>query len=189
MSYAKIFFYILHFIGFTLLICNMSEDIERTHRWSLLWQLPLSLNKCSTFHIGERNPNLLYSLAGQTMQDVDFIRDLGVWFSNNLKSTLHCNKIASLAFRRLALVRKCFTSNCTTIKVRAFCVFVRPLLEYASPVWSPHLLQDMDTLEAVRRIFTRHLPNLKSLSPGERLRRTGHEPLELRRLRADLVLT
>lgn len=168
---------------------DLSSQIVAIHDWSLAWQLPLSQNKCSVFHIGSMNPHLCYQLAGKPLASTEVCCDLGIWFTSDLKSSVHCQKISKLGFRRLALVKKCFVSSSLKTRVWAFRVFVRPLLEYASPVWSPYLLQDIDLLESVQRSFTRGLPGLRHLSAGDRLRAVGLEPLELRRLRADLILT
>jgi len=46
---------------------------------------------------------------------------------------------------------------------RAFIVYVRPLLEYNSVVWSPYYKQDIETIERVQRRFSKRLPVLKSL--------------------------
>jgi len=43
---------------------------------------------------------------------------------------------------------------------RAFTVYVRPLLEYASCVWSPHLMKDIERLER----FTKRLRGLSTLT-------------------------
>ena len=73
--------------------------------------------------------------------------------------------------------------------VRAFIVYVRPLLEFASCVWSPHLLKDINRIESVQRRFTKRLPGMADISYSERLDSLGMETLELRRLQHDLLLT
>ena len=73
---------------------------------------------------------------------------------------------------------------------RAFIIYVRPLLEYCSPVWSPHFKQDIDLIENVQRSFTRKLfdcCNLVSKSYDDRLTYLGLQRLELRRIYADLI--
>ena len=65
--------------------------------------------------------------------------------------------------------------------------YVRPLLEYNTPVWSPFLLGDITKIEKVQRNFTRRLPGFGELSYGERLDRLNLEYLEERRIRFDLV--
>ena len=69
--------------------------------------------------------------------------------------------------------------------VRAYKVYVRPILEYCSPVWSPYLLHEVDEIERVQRYFTRRLQGLKSFSYTDRLFLLDLESLELRRLKIE----
>ena len=42
-------------------------------------------------------------------------------------------------------------------KARAFKVYARPLLEYASQAWSPYQLKDIKRIESIQRRFTKRL--------------------------------
>ena len=68
-----------------------------------------------------------------------------------------------------------------------FNVYVRPKVEYASQVWNPSYLMDIDKLEQVQRRFTKRLPGLSNFSYSERLRLLKIDSLECRRIRADLI--
>ena len=75
------------------------------------------------------------------------------------------------------------------ILTRAFTTFVRPILEYATPVWCPQFKCDIDLIEEVQRTFTRKLYflcNLTSVSYNDRLSFLGLQRLELRRILNDL---
>jgi len=72
--------------------------------------------------------------------------------------------------------------------IRAFIVYVRPILEYNSVVWSPSLKKDIDLIEKVQRQFTKRLFGLKDLTYKERLVRLNLPSLKLRRLYLDLIL-
>ena len=67
-------------------------------------------------------------------------------------------------------------------------MYVRPLLEYNSVVWSPDTVKDIAAIESSQRRFTKRLPGLRSYSYQHRLHRLKLQSLEQRRLRADLVL-
>jgi len=71
---------------------------------------------------------------------------------------------------------------------KAFLTYVRPVLEYASNVWAPYLIKHINALEKVQEHFTKRIPSLANLSYPERLAALYLEPLELRRLKYDLVL-
>jgi len=71
----------------------------------------------------------------------------------------------------------------------ALTVYVRPLLEYGSCVWSPHFKSEIDRIESVQRRFTKRLRLLNNMSYSQRLISLDLESLEVRRLRRDLLLT
>lgn len=66
--------------------------------------------------------------------------------------------------------------------------YLRPVLEYFSNVWSPYLIKRINALKRVQKHFTKRIPCLANLSYPERLVALDLEPLELRRLKSDLVL-
>ena len=80
-----------------------------------------------------------------------------------------------------------FLSRNTCHLIFAYKSFIRPLLEYASPVWSPSLICLNDEIESVQRSFTKRLPGLCYLTHIERLTKLQIQSLEHRRLVADLV--
>jgi len=70
---------------------------------------------------------------------VDEVKYLGVIVDSHLSFDVHISKTVARAFTRANLIHKCFTSrDAATLCRRAFVVYVRPLLEYATWVWSPH---------------------------------------------------
>ena len=66
-------------------------------------------------------------------------------------------------------------------------MYVRSLLEYATPIWSPCTVADITKLESVQRSFTNRLPGLSNLSYTKRLEVLGIDSLEIRQLCYDLV--
>ena len=62
------------------------------------------------------------------------------------------------------------------------------MLGYCSSVWSPSQIGDIYAIESVQRLFTRRLTGLKDVSYEARLAVLKLPTLELRRLRADLLL-
>jgi hypothetical protein len=86
---------------------------------------------------------------------------------------------------------KCFLSRDVKIFVKAFNVYVRPLLEYNSPVWSPLLKKDIQLLERVQRKFTKRVCSLCNIYVGlsydDRLKCLNLDSLERRRNFIDIV--
>ena len=102
--------------------------------------------------------------------------------------TEHVATITRQCHQRANLIHRCFTSKDCSMLVKAFITFVRPIVEYNSPVWSPNALKDINRIEAVRRRFTKGIPGMSGRSSHSRLKMLNLHSLELRRLRADLLL-
>ena len=64
---------------------------------------------------------------------------------------------------------------------------VRPHLEYASQIWNPHLIRDIQALEKVQRRATKLVPELQHLSYGDRLSALNLPSLLYRRRRIDMI--
>jgi hypothetical protein len=85
------------------------------------------------------------------------------------------------------MILRSFESREPMFLISFFNMCVRPILEYCSPVWSPHLLCDIATIERVQRKFTKRIPSLKHLSYPDRLLALNTISLRQRRLYLDLV--
>ena len=111
---------------------------------------------------------------------------MGLTVDSQLKFDKHVAKIVHTARQRAALILKCFESRDKDLRMRAFCA-VRPLLEYATPAWSPHFSYLVFRVENVQRSFTKRLEGLKQCSYIDRLNILSTETLEKRRLVLDLT--
>jgi len=128
-----------------------------------------------------------YHIKSNPVPTVKTIKDLGVTVENNFKFSSHINNIITRASARANLIHKCFVSKEVSLLCRAFTVYVRPLLEYASCVWSPCLIKDIERLERVQRRFTKCLRGLSTLTYKDRFQVLGLQSLESRRLQFDLI--
>ena len=70
---------------------------------------------------------------------------------------------------------------------KAFITYIRPSLEFNSNIWNPTKIYLIDKLESIQRRFTKSVPSISHLSYLDRLRALDLEPLELRRLKFDLI--
>ena len=166
----------------------LQAGLDLLFNWSVDWQLPISINKCNMLHLGRSNGCHTYHLDSTDLPNVNNITDLGVLLDSNLRFIKHYRLIANKAHHRASLILRTFKSRDRYLLFKAFTVYVRPLLEYCSPVWAPVYKTDIDIIERVQRRCTKRLFGLSSLSYVERLSVLGAETLELRRLKFDLLM-
>ena len=96
--------------------------------------------------------------------------------------------MCSKARSRIGLLFRGFVSRDKPTMVKAYKVYVRPILEYCSVVWSPWQVGLINALENVQRYFTRRLIWPTVMSYSERLALLDLELLEIRRIKADLTM-
>jgi hypothetical protein len=139
-------------------------------------------------NIGKVRHKCNFTISDTVLQNTSSCRDLGITVSHDLSPTLHINSIVAKAHQRANLILRSFTSHNVSLLVRAYTVYVRPLLEHNTVLWSPHLKKDIEYVENVQRRFTKRLPGFKNLSYRDRLRNLNMQSLELRRIHFDLVM-
>ena len=69
-----------------------------------------------------------------------------------------------------------------------YIVYIRPILEYNTQIWSPYNVGDIDLIEGIQRKFTKSLLGFANLPYYVRLNRLNLQPLEIRCIFFDLIL-
>jgi hypothetical protein len=78
-------------------------------------------------------------MNGIELKETERERDLGVIFSSDLKWKNHVMVCESKANAMLGMIRKTFATIDSRLLRTLYVSFVRPLIEFAAPVWSPSL--------------------------------------------------
>ena len=108
--------------------------------------------------------NKSYSIDESLLPFTDCVRDLGVYHDCRLKyDREHISIIVHHAYKRAVLNLNSFHSRDPQILKRAYCVYVRPLLEFSSQIWFPRYKYLIDQTESVQRYFTKRLFGLSKL--------------------------
>jgi hypothetical protein len=168
---------------------NLQEDLDRITTWSRDWLIQLNTAKCKVMHIGSNNLKSDYKFkdSAYSLETTSLEKDLGIYLSNNLKWSGHCDKLAVRANRMLGMFQRTFSSRDPMLWKQLYIAYIRPILDYAVPVWSPYLKQDIETIEKVQRRFT-HIPQIPgNLDYAGRCKFLGLSSLEVRRTRGDLI--
>ena len=173
---------------------NFQKSLDAIYKWSKDWQLQISLHKCFIILLDRRSQrygfnSFCFKLGDFIIDRKSTVRDLGVKVDAKLSFSDHISRIVMTAYQRSNLIFRSFTSKNPASLIRAFKVYVRPLLEYNSQVWSPITMKDIISIEKVQKQFTKRISECKNLTYYQRLKKFNLESLEVRRLRADLKFT
>jgi len=170
---------------------SFTLPLNKTRKYKEVW-LYERCSKCALIKrigkLGDSWDKPKYCLGVEHISVSDTVSDLGVIVDSHLSFSQHIEKITCKAHQRANLIQSCFVSKQRDLLVKAFITYDRPILEYNSPLWSPTLKKDIISIESVQRKFTKRIPGMSGLSYHSRLKALNLESLELRRLRADLLL-
>ena len=135
---------------------SFQEDIHAIFDWVDDNNLSLNVAKCKYMVISRlRNraiepPSLM--LNDQQVERVAQYKYLGVTITDDLSWTAHVNIIASKARKLTGLLyRQFYRWSSSPALLKLYTTLVRPHLEYAAPVWNPHLSKDIVTLRNVQK--------------------------------------
>lgn len=96
-----------------------------------------------------------YYFSGKLLNAVHHTKDLGIIISNDLKWNDQINSTVNKANRILGLIKRSVGTSNTAVFIKLYKTLVRPILEYATPVWSPYLVKDVKALESIQRRASR----------------------------------
>nr|CAD2141501.1 unnamed protein product [Meloidogyne enterolobii] len=169
--------------------------INKFEEYCHLNGLKIAIEKCSVLYLGNFNPSTKYFINNIVIPQTseDSVRDLGIYFSHDLKWEKHINIITRKAIRCSYSIFKSIKSKNPKILTNLFNIYVRPILEFSSPVFNPHLEKDIKSIEKVQKdflrwVFRRINPKTELPDYPDLLNYFKQESLMYRRIKADLNL-
>ena len=170
---------------------DLQQDLNKLSEWCNKNRLKLNTDKCKILTFTRRCTRIQvnYNINNSILSRVHSTCDLGVIFSSDLKFNEHINATAGKAVRTLGfLLRNCSEFKNTSMLKQIYISLVRPILEYATVIWSPSTSSSITILESVQRRFMKflHFKNTHSYPPRGYpnellLTETGLNSLEARR--------
>jgi hypothetical protein len=168
-------------------VLNLQSDLNRAFKWTQDWLLKFNTSKCVVMHYGHNNKKIPLYIDGKQLNESEAEKDLGVIFCTNLKWKNQVIASTSKANQMLGRIKKSFARfDCKLLK-SLYLTFIRPLLEFAVPVWSPIQKADFDIMERVQHRATKLISSIRNLNYESRLEALGLTTLVERRKRGDMI--
>lgn len=139
----------------------LQEDLDRIVKWSCQNNLRLNCAKCKSmsFVRGKKYKLVFgYQISGQILESVDNIEDLGVIYQSNFEFNVHLEATVSRGYRMLGFIKRSTKEfNSHNAIVHLYKTIVRPIILYASIIWSPSKVTHVKILESVQHKFLRYI--------------------------------
>ena len=156
---------------------KLQHDLNMLAASSDTWHMNFNADECAVVQV-KKGSNYVYTLNGKELASVKQQKDLGLLVSSNLMPRNHIETICSKVNRKTGMTKRCYMNKSQKQMTKIHETVSRPVLEYASTVWSPWLKKDIELLENTQ-------------DRALRLGNTNHvyETLKERRNRAQLMDT
>ena len=116
-------------------------------------------------------------------------KDIGVLFDRKMLFRQHIGSIVKKVNRMIGLTRHTFHYMDEEVLRLLYTSLMRPHMEYADWIWSPHLKVDIAQLENAQRRVTRLVPELRDRCYEDCLRALNLPRLLYRRRLMDMIQT
>ena len=136
---------------------TLQEELTSLGLWEADWQMKFNVAKCHSMRVTrhQHHKQILfdYSLHNQTLENVKSAKYVGITITDSMDWGQHVSEISSKATKTLGFLRRnlAFAPTCRSTKEVAYKTLVRPKLEYAAPIWSPHSKLQINQIEKVQR--------------------------------------
>ena len=170
----------------------LQGDLDALQKWETDWGMSFNPSKCQILHVSRKRKSKKrsYQLKGSILKEVDDATYLGVDVSKDLSWHKQCNKVAAKGNRMLGFVKRNLKTASSRTRDYAYKTLVRPTVEYAASVWSPHQQELKYSVERVQRraarFVTRRYDTTESVTAM--LRDLSWETLEQRRLKSRVTM-
>ena len=167
---------------------KLQQDIEAAIMWSLLNNMELNMEKFQLLHHGHKEElKTNYTLDSKTtLKPSTHVKDLGVTVSEELAWRKHITNVTNEGKKFTFWILRSFKTR-STVLLHLFKSFVISKLEYASPLWMPHMKTDIEKIEALQRTLTSRLDGMENLNYHERLKMLKIYSLQRRRERFAII--
>ena len=135
----------------------LQSDLTNLNLWADHWQVKFNPSKCEVTRIthNKDKSTTRNQVSGTELRNVSNYKDLGVIMASDLTWTKHVAETVHKANKVLGLLIRTVGSENKDIFSILYKSLVRPILEYASLVWSPYLAKDVHKIEKVQRRASR----------------------------------
>ncbi|EGT39874.1 hypothetical protein CAEBREN_12997 [Caenorhabditis brenneri] len=175
---------------------DIEDDMRVLENWCTKWQMQVAPNKCEhiMFKKGKTiiPSSITFKLDNSIIPVANYVRDLGVHLSSDLTFLHHYNLIIRKAHQRINIFFNVLKHASFGTLLSCFKIYIIPLLEYGSIIFSPTIKQQIILLESVQKSFVFRLFKKFGktyLSYFDALMECGLESLEYRRLVINLHFT
>ena len=142
--------------------CNrLQHDLNALYKWAETWKMLFNTTKC--YYVRFTNKHQIvqhtYHINDHILDERDVMKYLGILIDSKLSWSAHIDYTVKKANVTLSFLVRNFKHCSSDVKLKCYLSLVRPILEYASIIWSPCHITLINRIESVQRRSARFILN------------------------------
>ena len=171
----------------------LQKDLDTLQQWESINKMEFHPDKCSLLKITNRlHPvNHVYNIHNTPLQSAKSAKYLGVTIDDSLSWDSHIKNTYQKANFTLSFLERNLNKCPSHIKQQCYYSLVRPILDYGSCVWDPHLATQTQKLELINKRAARFATGNRTMVHGNtklNMDNLGWCPLQERRAKLKVTL-
>ena len=170
---------------------TLQQDLNHVYDWASINNMFFNAQK---FNYVSFSPNKYSSLSNvyinpeyNIISPSSNVLALDVYMSSNCTFDFHVASVYKRCSNLTGWILRTFNTRETITMMTLFKSLVLSRLDYASQLWSPHLLKSIYLIEKVQRSFTKHITGIKNKPYDERLKLLNLYSVQRRRDRYQII--
>ena len=138
---------------------KLQADLDQLKKWESIWLMEFHTSKCQVISITNKVKPIIgkYQVHDHILEQVNCTKYLGIYIDSKLAFNTHVDTIVKKANSTRAFLARNISRRCRKVKQMAYTTYIRPTVEYASPVWDPHTKRNTNKIEIVQRRCARYV--------------------------------
>ena len=143
--------------------CNDSNklqvDIDQLEKLESIWLMEFHKSKFQVISITNKVKPITgkYKIHDYILEKANCAKYLGIYIDSKLAFNTHVDAIMKKANSTRAFLARNIHRCCRKVKQMAYATYIRPTMEYASPVWDPHTKRNTNKIDMVQRRCARYV--------------------------------
>ena len=138
---------------------KLQADLDQLKKWESIWLMEFHSSRCQVISITNNVKPIIgkYQVHDHILEQVNCAKYLGIYIDSKLALDTHVDAIVKKANSTRAFLARNIPRCCREVKQMAYTTYIRPTVEYASPVLDPHTKRNTNKIEMVQRRCARYV--------------------------------
>ena len=128
---------------------KLQADLDQLKKWESTWLMESHTSLCQVISVTNKVKPIIgiYQVHFHILEWVICAIYLCIYMDSKLAFNTHVNAIEKKANSTVAFIARNIPRCCGKVKQMAYTTYIRPTVEYASPVWDPHTKRNTNKIE------------------------------------------